>query len=158
MTNGEISRRGVLVGGVGLGLAAVAAGTGLPDRAEARPGPGQAEEQPVSMAMHVHSCFSEGGSYASGGGGASMMAQLDQARQNGIDAAGQRSGAGDGLVDRCEPARPYLAAEASRSEVLLTGRDPPRTRIPSVTVPEAVIARDRLWHIEMARCGTSGSR
>lgn len=85
MTNGEISRRGVLVGGVGLGLAAVAAGTGLPDRAEARPGPGQAEEQPVSMAMHVHSCFSEGGSYASGGGGASMMAQLDQARQNGID-------------------------------------------------------------------------
>ena len=35
----------------------------------------------VSMAMHTHSCFSEGGSYVSGGGGASMMAQLQAARR-----------------------------------------------------------------------------
>jgi hypothetical protein len=31
------------------------------------------------MAMHVHSCYSEGGSFLLGGGGASMMAQLEQA-------------------------------------------------------------------------------
>ncbi|SDD14342.1 hypothetical protein SAMN04489747_0283 [Auraticoccus monumenti] len=37
------------------------------------------------MAMHVHSSFSEGGSWAAGGGGASMMAQLDQATRNGVD-------------------------------------------------------------------------
>ena len=37
------------------------------------------------MAMHIHSCFSEGGSDVSGGGGASMMAQLEAARSLGVD-------------------------------------------------------------------------
>ncbi|WP_147315738.1 CehA/McbA family metallohydrolase domain-containing protein [Asanoa ferruginea] len=37
------------------------------------------------MSTHTHSSFSEGGSYADGGGGASMLAQLEQARQTGTD-------------------------------------------------------------------------
>jgi hypothetical protein len=41
--------------------------------------------EPVSMGLHVHSSFSEGGSWADGGGGASMMAQLDQAVKSGVD-------------------------------------------------------------------------
>jgi len=37
------------------------------------------------MVTHLHSSFSEGGSYAAGGGGGSMMAQLDQAVRNDVD-------------------------------------------------------------------------
>ena len=39
----------------------------------------------MSMSMHTHSSFSEGGSYADGGGGASMLSQLEQARRTGTD-------------------------------------------------------------------------
>ncbi|MGW0229452.1 hypothetical protein ACWDWO_14135 [Actinopolymorpha singaporensis] len=46
---------------------------------------GAASSRPVSMVLHTHSCFSEGGSWADGGGGASMMAQLEQAVHNDID-------------------------------------------------------------------------
>lgn len=40
---------------------------------------------PVSMAMHIHASFSEGGSWAAGGGAGSMLAQLQQAQEHGVD-------------------------------------------------------------------------
>ncbi|MET9021964.1 hypothetical protein ABZV93_18455 [Actinopolymorpha sp. NPDC004070] len=46
---------------------------------------GVTSNRAVSMVLHTHSCFSEGGSWAAGGGGASMMAQLEQAVRNDID-------------------------------------------------------------------------
>ncbi len=77
----RVTRRGLV--GLGAGLGAAAVGTGLlPSTATAAP---RAARRAVSMAMHVHSSFSEGGSWAAGGGGASMMAQLDQAQRNGVD-------------------------------------------------------------------------
>lgn len=41
--------------------------------------------RPVSMVTHIHSSFSEGGSYAAGGGNGSMMAHLDQATKLDVD-------------------------------------------------------------------------
>src|ERR1700754_5050782 len=79
----DVSRRSVLGTGLGLGIVAAVGGVELPAAAGAARKP--TAYQPVSMAMHTHSCFSEGGSYAAGGGGASMMAQLDQATKNDID-------------------------------------------------------------------------
>ncbi len=71
--------------GFGAGLGAAAVGSVVvPSAAVAEPGGGPTRRA-VSMAMHVHSSFSEGGSWAAGGGGASMMAQLDQAARNDVD-------------------------------------------------------------------------
>ncbi|HVX44517.1 MAG TPA: hypothetical protein VHC49_11560 [Mycobacteriales bacterium] len=42
-------------------------------------------EGPVSMAMHIHASFSEGGSWAAGGGAGSMVAHLQQAQEHGVD-------------------------------------------------------------------------
>lgn len=84
MTTSDLSRRGLLGAGVGLGAAAVTFGQ-LP--ASAVPGRDRrgVRLRPVSMSMHTHSCFSEGGSYAGGGGGASMMSQLEAAQSAGVD-------------------------------------------------------------------------
>lgn len=82
MAANEVSRRRVLGAGLGVGVAA-AVGSVKPPVA-----PAQRRRLgciPVSMSLHTHSCFSEGGSFAAGGGGASMMAQLDQAVKSGID-------------------------------------------------------------------------
>ncbi|MGA8115488.1 MAG: hypothetical protein WCA46_17635 [Actinocatenispora sp.] len=81
----RISRRRLLVTGSGIGLAAAGLVGGQPTVAAEPAVRAALGGRPVSMAMHVHSCFSEGGSYAGGGGGASMMAQLDQAAKNDID-------------------------------------------------------------------------
>ncbi|SNS59349.1 hypothetical protein SAMN05421812_10141 [Asanoa hainanensis] len=76
-----MSRRAVL--GAGVGVAAAVGGLGSP--AVARRGGERLGRVPVSMSMHTHSSFSEGGSWADGGGGASMLAQLEQAKQTGTD-------------------------------------------------------------------------
>lgn len=81
MTAKDVSRRGAL--GLGLGVAVAIGGGELPAMADSRSR--HRDGAPVSMALHVHSCFSEGGSWAAGGGGASMMAQLDQAVKSGVD-------------------------------------------------------------------------
>ncbi|MEV4539637.1 hypothetical protein AB0J82_38270 [Asanoa sp. NPDC049518] len=73
-----MSRRAVLGAGLGFGVAAAVGGLALP--ADAGRG-----RKPVSMSMHTHSSFSEGGSWADGGGGASMLSQLEQAKQTGTD-------------------------------------------------------------------------
>lgn len=79
----KVSRRGLLGAGLSAG-AAVA--LGRPKVANAAPSAARAGGyDAVSMAMHVHSCFSEGGSDVSGGGGASMLAQLEAARSFGVD-------------------------------------------------------------------------
>lgn len=84
MTPSDTSRRDVLKAGFGAGAALVFGGVASP--ATAAPGPGWPSRlRPVSMAMHMHSCFSEGGSYAAGGGGASMMSQLEEATRLGLD-------------------------------------------------------------------------
>lgn len=83
-----LTRRRVL--GVGLGLGA---GVALPSTTAAaapealvRGGTSAGGTlRPVSMVTHIHSSFSEGGSFAPGGGGGSMMAQLDQAVRNDVD-------------------------------------------------------------------------
>lgn len=83
MTETNLSRRNLLGAGLGIGVT-TAAGTGSDAAADTmarRP----RQLDAVSMAMHTHSCFSEGGSYADGGGGASMMAQLEQAQEAGVD-------------------------------------------------------------------------
>ena len=80
MSAGDLSRRRVLATGLGAGIAAAAGGVELPAVAAAA-----SKFKPVSMVLHTHSCFSEGGSYAAGGGGASMLSQLDQATKNNID-------------------------------------------------------------------------
>ena len=81
--NSKVSRRGLL--GAGLSAGATAA-LGGPKVATAAPSAARAGGyHAVSMAMHIHSCFSEGGSDVSGGGGASMMAQLEAARSSGVD-------------------------------------------------------------------------
>jgi len=84
VTATEFSRRQVLGTGLGVGVAATLGGvTALPAAAEPE---GQRRGcVPVSMSLHTHSCFSEGGSYADGGGGASMLAQLEQATQTNTD-------------------------------------------------------------------------
>lgn len=81
----DVSRRGVLGAGLGLGIVAAVGGTELRSAAATGSARRPATYEPVSMAMHTHSCFSEGGSWAAGGGGASMMAQLEQASENNID-------------------------------------------------------------------------
>ena len=83
----DVSRRRVLGTGLGLGIAAAVGGGELPSAfaATATPAVQPSAYEPVSMVLHTHSCFSEGGSYAEGGGGASMLSQLDQVRQNNID-------------------------------------------------------------------------
>jgi hypothetical protein len=79
----KVSRRGLL--GAGLSAGATAA-LGGPKVANAAPSAARASGyDAVRMAMHIHSCFSEGGSDVSGGGGASMMAQLEAARSSGVD-------------------------------------------------------------------------
>ena len=79
----RVSRRGLL--GAGLSAGATAA-LGGPKVAHAAPSAARAGEyEAIRMAMHIHSCFSEGGSGVSGGGGASMMAQLEAARNAGVD-------------------------------------------------------------------------
>ncbi len=79
----KVSRRGLL--GAGLSAGATAA-LGGPTVANAAPSAARASGyHAVRMAMHIHSCFSEGGSDVSGGGGASMMAQLEAARSSGVD-------------------------------------------------------------------------
>lgn len=85
MAENEFSRRRVLGVGLGAGIAA-AVGVGRPLTAMAEESaPRRLGCVPVSMSMHTHACFSEGGSYAEGGGGASMMAQLDQATKSNVD-------------------------------------------------------------------------
>ena len=86
--NEPLTRRRVL--GVGLGLGAGVALPGATAAAGPRAvtqarGPARDRLQPVSMVTHLHSSFSEGGSFAPGGGGGSMMAQLDQAVRNDVD-------------------------------------------------------------------------
>ena len=83
MSAGDISRRRVLATGLGAGLA-VAVGGELPALADEITQPASSYK-PVSMVLHTHSCFSEGGSFEGGGGGASMLSQLDQATRNNID-------------------------------------------------------------------------
>lgn len=84
-----LSRRRAL--GVGLGLGAGAALSGGAAAAASGPsvrsprGSARDDSRPVSMVTHLHSSFSEGGSFAPGGGGGSMMAQLDQAVRNDVD-------------------------------------------------------------------------
>ncbi|MGH3391731.1 MAG: hypothetical protein ACRDOO_22915 [Actinomadura sp.] len=84
MAANEVPRRQVLGVGLGVGIAAAVGGVKIPvavaDESARRLG-----RIPVSMSLHTHSCFSEGGSFAEGGGGASMLAQLDQAVQSGVD-------------------------------------------------------------------------
>ena len=83
MTDSKVSRRGLL--GAGLSAGATAA-VGGPKVTNAAPAAAHAREyRAIRMAMHVHSCFSEGGSGVGGGGGASMMAQLEAARSAGVD-------------------------------------------------------------------------
>ncbi|MEV4620708.1 hypothetical protein AB0J74_18605 [Asanoa sp. NPDC049573] len=81
MLERDVTRRTML----GLGLAAAVGGLSGPPAA----GGGRERERlgriPVSMSMHTHSSFSEGGSYADGGGGASMLSQLEQARRAGTE-------------------------------------------------------------------------
>lgn len=85
MTANEVPRRRVLGVGLGVGIAA-AVGAAKPLAAVAKESaPRRLGCVPVSMSMHTHSCFSEGGSFAAGGGGASMMAQLDQAVKSDVD-------------------------------------------------------------------------
>ncbi|GIF63086.1 hypothetical protein Ais01nite_11210 [Asanoa ishikariensis] len=74
----EVSRRAVLGAGLGVGVAAAVGGVDVPAAV------GRART-PVSMSMHTHSSFSEGGSWADGGGGASMLSQLEQAKRTGTD-------------------------------------------------------------------------
>lgn len=81
-----ISRRGLLGAGLGVGAALGLGTLGLALSRSAGDKPARSHgEGPVTMSMHTHSCFSEGGSYAGGGGGASMLAQLEQARRTGTD-------------------------------------------------------------------------
>lgn len=85
MAANEVSRRQVLGAGLGVGVVgAVGAMRPLAAAAE-QSAPRRLGCVPVSMSMHTHACFSEGGSFADGGGGASMMAQLDQAVKSGVD-------------------------------------------------------------------------
>ena len=84
MTAKDMSRRGVLGAGLGLGIVTAVGGAELP-AAAASVSQRRLGCEPVSMALHVHSSFSEGGSWADGGGGASMMAQLDQAVKSDVD-------------------------------------------------------------------------
>jgi len=81
MSPNEISRRRAVTMALGAGLSATGAAA-LGAGALARRLP---TLRPVSMAMHVHASFSEGGSWLACGGGASMMAQLHQATRNGVD-------------------------------------------------------------------------
>ncbi|MBM6402867.1 hypothetical protein JQN72_01225 [Phycicoccus sp. CSK15P-2] len=74
----RVRRRRLIGAGIGAAAAAVAARPLLSSSAAAA-------TRPVSMAMHVHSCFSEGGATSRGGGGASMMSQLQQATKHGVD-------------------------------------------------------------------------
>jgi hypothetical protein len=83
MTGTNLSRRSLIGAGLGIGLTTGVGAGGDAVAATLSRRPGQFDA--VSMAMHTHSCFSEGGSYAAGGGGASMMAQLDQAQAAGVD-------------------------------------------------------------------------
>ncbi|GAA5033375.1 hypothetical protein [Actinopolymorpha pittospori] len=85
MAANGVSRRSVLGTGLGLGVAAAVSGMDLRNATAAEAAEQSTAYRPVSMAMHVHACFSEGGSWADGGGGASMMAQLDQATTNNVD-------------------------------------------------------------------------
>lgn len=78
----KLPRRRMLSIGLGAGIGLAATG---PMSTPAAANSATTDEQPVSMAMHIHSCFSEGGSHAKGGGGGSMMAHLDQATQNDVD-------------------------------------------------------------------------
>jgi len=68
----SLSRRSLLGIGVAVGAGAVLAPTGALAAPASRPG-----VRPVSMAMHVHSAFSEGNG--------SMQAHLQQATEHGID-------------------------------------------------------------------------
>ncbi|MEV0797566.1 hypothetical protein AB0I34_07745 [Kribbella sp. NPDC050281] len=89
MSAGDLSRRRVLATGLatglGAGIAAAVGGVELPAVAAETTRPPAPRFKPVSMVLHTHSCFSEGGSYAAGGGGASMLSQLEQATKNNID-------------------------------------------------------------------------
>jgi hypothetical protein len=70
--------------GLGAGVALTAGGV-VAVSADAGPPGRRPALYPVSMAMHTHASFSEGGSFLTGGGGASMMAQLEQATLNDVD-------------------------------------------------------------------------
>ncbi|MFD2081593.1 CehA/McbA family metallohydrolase domain-containing protein [Actinopolymorpha cephalotaxi] len=71
--------------GLGLGVTAAVGSATTPAAFADDAATGAVSGRPVSMVLHTHSCFSEGGSWAAGGGGASMMAQLEQAVRNDID-------------------------------------------------------------------------
>ncbi|HZC26354.1 MAG TPA: hypothetical protein VE287_04980, partial [Actinopolymorphaceae bacterium] len=91
MASRSFSRRRVVQAGIGIGAAVAMARTEVRPAMADQPGvaTGSAYRPPryvpVSMALHTHSCFSEGGSFAAGGGGASMLAQLEQASRSNVD-------------------------------------------------------------------------
>lgn len=85
MTANEVTRRRVLGTGIGVGIAAAVGALNVPAGFADASAPRRLGCIPVNMSMHTHSCFSEGGSYAAGGGGASMLSQLDQALKTGYD-------------------------------------------------------------------------
>ena len=72
-----ISRRRALGLGAAIAAGTATAGLGRPLRVSAAAEPAAARLAPVSMAMHLHACFSEGT--------ASMDTHLDQARRTGVD-------------------------------------------------------------------------
>ncbi len=83
-----LTRRRVLGVGLGLGAGVVLPGATAAAVPQAFTQAGASARdrcRAVSMVTHLHSSFSEGGSYAGGGGGGSMMAQLDQAVRNDVD-------------------------------------------------------------------------
>ena len=83
-----LTRRRALGAGLGLGAGVAFSGTtaaAMPRPGTPAQGAGRDRCRPISMVTHLHSSFSEGGSYAAGGGGGSMMAQLDQAVRNDVD-------------------------------------------------------------------------
>ncbi|HEV7710923.1 MAG TPA: hypothetical protein VGP16_22225 [Asanoa sp.] len=85
MAERDITRRAVLGVGLGIGVAAAVGGLGTTPAVAAGRGRERLGRIPVSMSTHTHSSFSEGGSYADGGGGASMLSQLEQAKLTGTD-------------------------------------------------------------------------
>ncbi|MBF8189741.1 hypothetical protein ITP53_29210 [Nonomuraea sp. K274] len=85
MAANEVTRRRVLGTGLGVGIAAAIGPLKAASAIAEASAPRRLGAVPVSMSLHTHSSFSEGGSWAGGGGGASMMAQLDQAMKAGID-------------------------------------------------------------------------
>jgi hypothetical protein len=72
----ELTRRQVLGLAAGVGLGAGVGGLGVAAALRDAPRPGTPGD-PVSMAMHIHACFSEGQ--------ASMHAHLEEAQRRGID-------------------------------------------------------------------------